>query len=486
MRPSRLFVALGVLVAAIALTTGAGAATRPAAAPAKATHVQKLDLSSMVKIKSYLRSIGVDPRAVVIQRGKKNYAGPHCPGKGWTCTSQTQRRLLQVGSTNTADCTTMRTSANPGVQECSVMQNGVRNFVRFEQVIDQSTAMDAVQTGTQTVRVTQIAGPGPGGPPKNELHVYQRIKQTNSSTPSQTQDAYQFVVPFAESDFNVQTASGGGDNFYDVHQYIDDKASGAATTQSQNTNPPPPEILPAQCAGRTPSRPNQCLFGNQQTDSGNNESHLQQLIDEDAKTKASGATQTQGNEFGGSGGDIHQSVGGGDFSLTAPVSSTGTGSSQNHADQARRQNVAGGEFQTQIDPGRCCGVSQTGGQKNREDINQDASQKSDENTSDQHLTLIGECDTQNGDCLITHHARNDEAHTSVSCGGPGKPDCGAGITTTCGSTEFFDGEGPGECTTTPTEVPDLSLGDGIMSGTAALPEVPLSGFEITMGLIPAP
>jgi hypothetical protein len=33
-------------------------------------------------------------------------------------------------------------------------------------------------------------------------------------------------------------------------------------------------------------------------------------------------------------------------------------------------------------------------------------------------------------------------------------------------------------------VPDLSA--GIMSGTAALPGVPLSGFEITMGLVPLP
>jgi hypothetical protein len=31
-----------------------------------------------------------------------------------------------------------------------------------------------------------------------------------------------------------------------------------------------------------------------------------------------------------------------------------------------------------------------------------------------------------------------------------------------------------------------SLTAGIMSGTSILPETPLSGFEITMGLVPIP
>jgi hypothetical protein len=93
----RITAALAMLAAGLVLVTGAGAGTRPAA-PSKA-----LDLSSLSKIKTYLRSIGVNPRSVVIQRAKRNYAGPNCPGSGWNCTTST--RVLKVGGQNTAECT---------------------------------------------------------------------------------------------------------------------------------------------------------------------------------------------------------------------------------------------------------------------------------------------------------------------------------------------------------------------------------------------
>ena len=50
-----------------------------------------IDLSTRAAVVKYLRSIHVDPRGVVIQRGVRNYAGPDCPGKGWSCTSTAVR-----------------------------------------------------------------------------------------------------------------------------------------------------------------------------------------------------------------------------------------------------------------------------------------------------------------------------------------------------------------------------------------------------------
>ncbi|MDX6435240.1 MAG: hypothetical protein QOK34_74, partial [Gaiellaceae bacterium] len=184
------------------------------------------------------------------------------------------------------------------------------------------------------------------------------------------------------------------------------------------------------------------------------------------------------------GGDIHQSVGSTDLSLAAPVSSVGTGSSQNHADQARRQNVAGGDEQTQIDPTRCCGVSQLGGQNNREDVNQDTSQKSDGALSSQDLTLIGQCHVENGLCFITQHARNDEDHASFNCGSPGDTPCATTETTHCDAGRGGEAGTFGQCVTPDDIIPSLTA--GIMSGTSILPETPLSGFEITMGLVPIP
>jgi hypothetical protein len=56
-----------------------------------------VNLSTNAKVREYLRSLGISPRGAVIQRGARNYAGPRCPGKAWTCTS-TAHRVVQVAS----------------------------------------------------------------------------------------------------------------------------------------------------------------------------------------------------------------------------------------------------------------------------------------------------------------------------------------------------------------------------------------------------
>ena len=58
----------------------------------------------------YLRSIHVNPKGVVNQRGLRNYAGPNCPGKGWSCTN-TKRTVVQISKRrgkNMFRCTTAR------------------------------------------------------------------------------------------------------------------------------------------------------------------------------------------------------------------------------------------------------------------------------------------------------------------------------------------------------------------------------------------
>src|SRR4029450_2767982 len=81
-----LLCAAAVLVTAGGLTSSAGAAAQTSAAPAR--------LSTQAAAAKYLRSLGIDPAGVVVQRGSKNYAGPSCPGAGWNCTKAT--RVLQI------------------------------------------------------------------------------------------------------------------------------------------------------------------------------------------------------------------------------------------------------------------------------------------------------------------------------------------------------------------------------------------------------
>jgi hypothetical protein len=480
----RTVLALGALCIGVTAASGASAATQ-AATPHKAT-----DLSTTAKIHSYLRSIGVNPRGVVIQRGERNYVGPNCPGKGWNCTKGL--RVFQLGSQNTAECTgnqctglvqtgdrntfrcDQRTNSNPALQECSVRQMGSWNFARFDQVVDQDTKTDAEQDATQIVRVTQ-QGTGPSS--KNELHVFQRIEQSMSTPGEQTQDGLQFILPF-EGFANVQESSSAGRNYAQLHQYLNVQGAGAATAQNQNT-----EVGNAPlCNVGPPGNANQCVDVPQETgDGGKNETHLHQLIDENAKTTV-GGTQTQGNVDGGNVGRVHQEVGGVEEESVIAIAG-GTGSSEAHAHQARRQSASGGSSSDQIDPTRCCGVSQEGGTGNSMDINQSAGQTSNAENSNQDSTLIGECRTIPGTCSAHHHGKNNNANESFSqsCD-PGAEACVFTLTTLCTSNDSDETEGSGECGP-PEPFPDLTSTASIFTATNFLPGTPLTGFEVTMGLV---
>jgi len=107
MRARALFSLVGALVAAIALVSASGAATM------KVQKIAKIDVSTRAAVVHYLRSIHVNPKGLVIQRGLRNYAGAHCPGTGWICTS-TSHPVVQVataGGTNTFRCSTGRCAA---------------------------------------------------------------------------------------------------------------------------------------------------------------------------------------------------------------------------------------------------------------------------------------------------------------------------------------------------------------------------------------
>ena len=103
----RLLGLVGVMAAVAALASSVGAAPTPAK--------HTIRLSTTAAVKHYVRSLGISPKGIVIQRGAKNYAGARCPGKGWTCTS-TRHAVVQVarpGGKNTFACATAK---------CSVIQ----------------------------------------------------------------------------------------------------------------------------------------------------------------------------------------------------------------------------------------------------------------------------------------------------------------------------------------------------------------------------
>src|SRR4051812_29487509 len=170
--------------AVVALGGTAGAAgERASAGP---------DLSSRASIDRYLASTGVDPSTVVHQRGMRNYAGPHCPGRGWTCTTST--RAVQDGPAGAqnvfecsdADCSVVQTDAankahchqqDGAAQSCSITQTGTDNDANVEQQIKQRDG--TAQEATQKATVDQSAAGG-----KNASHIHQSVDQDTKAKSS--------------------------------------------------------------------------------------------------------------------------------------------------------------------------------------------------------------------------------------------------------------------------------------------------------------
>jgi uncharacterized repeat protein (TIGR01451 family) len=347
--------------------------------------------------------------ALVKQYGKRNYAGPNCPGVSWNCTTST--RVLQVATrgginlantscviqscvvtqlgapnaSNVAKCT----QGAGDNQSCTIEQTGASNMATVTQTISQSSG--TTQSGTQTASVKQ-GTEAARSTAFNVVKVTQSVSQSMKTGTTQVQNALQKV-------FVSQWAAGSGYNQSTVYQSQIQKAFGGRT-QSQNAN----AGSGADCLDGDPGAPNACSDVNQHSASGTNYNALNQSIDQDANTAASGAVQQQQGAWnGGLEGHVHQD--------------TVSGSSQNKAKQDKHQKVNGpaGADQTQYDPVRCCGTaSQIGGSGNVEDINQSSSIGASNPLADQHSALIGESLNPDGTCKMNQHAAIDSASANNS------------------------------------------------------------------------
>jgi hypothetical protein len=162
------------LIAGVALFAASGAGA------AKPRAVTKIDVSTKAAVVHYLRSIHVNPKGVVIQRGARNYAGPNCPGKRWSCAS-TLRTVVQIAraggknifkcrtahcsvlqiskdalSTNTAKC--VKTSGLN--QSCSINQTSTSANNQAIVVENTSKMTGLTQSASLAAQITQRAGTG--------------------------------------------------------------------------------------------------------------------------------------------------------------------------------------------------------------------------------------------------------------------------------------------------------------------------------------
>jgi hypothetical protein len=467
---SRFFSGAIALLALAALLGSTGAATATSSKPV-------IDISTPTAVDSYLVSKGIDPASVVKQVGLNNYAGPNCPGAGWNCTTATRvAQIAAPGGQNVDEClpstivpgdcvilqesdrNTAKCIERSGIaQHCMITQTGARNFARVDQLITESGGNP--QDATQTAHVSQSQATQ-----MNELQVDEGINQNTNDDTTHTQDAHQFVVLY-------QDVTGNGNNFAHVHQTQDQKLGGAATPQNQNTGPLPTltgdaATTESECATASStasngsvSTPNSCAEFNQSSENGDNDGHLHQLTHEDATSTAATAVQNQGGfstaSTNGLGGSFEQFV--------APGAS---GSSHDETVQHKQQHASsnGGTI-FQSDPMGCCGISETGGVNNLDDVNQFTDQSASGGNYIQDADIVGTTHVQpisdlsapatpssgfSGKCSVSHHAHENDAATNVNESEPAP--CLLVVTTHCSSTNAIGAAtttGTGACTTCP-------------------------------------
>ena len=80
---------------AVAVMVGAVLVSASGAATTQTEKVTKINVSTRAAVVHYLRSIHVNAKHAVVQRGLRNYAGAHCPGTHWTCAS-TKHTVVQI------------------------------------------------------------------------------------------------------------------------------------------------------------------------------------------------------------------------------------------------------------------------------------------------------------------------------------------------------------------------------------------------------
>jgi hypothetical protein len=462
-------------ISAIAALAAAAMTLATAGAGAGSATTSQIDLRDTAAVDSYLASIGIDPATVVRQTGLLNYAGPNCPGPGWNCTTSSRVvQLAQPGGTNVFesssdsnpnnDCDVtmqdamggqnkvhckMRSTMEPTAsQTFTITQtNAKRNLAIVDFDIQQRNG--PTQTATQEATVTQTASE------RNDVQIHETVKQSTSTGTSQKQEAQQAAI--------VDQTVTGSHNFAHVHQNQDQRESGSATLQEQNTGLIVDPV--ADCNlfyGK--SDPNACASITQEvddSDGGKNETHLHQNVNQVESTKALNADQEQGAPLTQNGVE----------GLIDQENPDNVGSSNKHAYQDHRQRQSGPNGVTHqrqdIDPNCCGGGTTRGGARNIDDFNQTAIQSASEGEdADQSLFIRGDTRHESGlsllsngpssntdRCTITHKAANnlDSTHGTIRQ----EPCVLLVVVTDCEN--FYDYEGESEGCTGPTDVGDFSL-----------------------------
>ena len=222
------------IAAAVIAVAGGSSATGGVARPAAA------DLSTRQGAVSYLRSLGLSPDGFVVQRGTRNYAGPKCPGRGWTCTTSTRVLQISTAGTNVGNCNGANLSGSGASYSCEIVQEtGGSNAATCALTTDDSG--DGTPTGpiTQNCTIKQKVLSTGKKTGKNTATITQRISSTRAGTGCASLNllATDLQCVNGQSASIAQTNSSGPNEAY-ITQAVNQSlvASGAVASQAQASN----------------------------------------------------------------------------------------------------------------------------------------------------------------------------------------------------------------------------------------------------------
>jgi hypothetical protein len=161
-------------------------------------------LVAVVMIAGAVLGVGaaLAPTPVAAATPVQNYAGPNCPGTGWTCTTNTSN-VSQAGDVNVVEC-----NSNP----CVATQTGGRNAFTCTESASQAPAFTESCKVTQTADGTNL---DPGGGPENNAVLRMTMDVTQDCSVVQPGRCTQSLQAYQNVGVD-QTSSGSADNTADI------------------------------------------------------------------------------------------------------------------------------------------------------------------------------------------------------------------------------------------------------------------------------
>lgn len=364
-------------------------------------------------ITPFLTSLGVDRAHVTLERGARNYAGPTCPGKGWTCTKSTM--VVQEASNHGVNraycsgrsaCVVVQVAQDKGAnaaycvrvwsatQSCTIAQSstaGDNNAV----VIEKMDRYGGSQSAVQSISIDQSNGSG-----NNCASVLQRMSlfswERSSEVVSQTIDAHQSIAISQDSGSGSNTVGGlRPATALSQSETVDENAtSSAGVTQLANATNDGPNMAIA--IGQNQGTP---------TATGANTSAFVQanLLTAGAVTPTGPVIQTESSPGGGLDATVDQ--------YSSGVSASSASQSETQLEQAATTHqgsvLPAGTVQTEYGPVRCCSLQGT----NSADTFSVA-----QSTTQCAGTFVATCTTGMNDDADLFNVVNGSCETSGNCG----------------------------------------------------------------------